>query len=78
MTWSKHPPRQPGLFYFRGVRQTTTNQLMRFNEVVRVQHMQVGQRTSLGVAMLGKQRIYGINSYHGEWKPIEVEVADVR
>lgn len=73
--WSKHPPRTEGVYHFRGVRLTRNNQTVRHNEPVRVQHMQVGQRTSLGVAMLGKARVYQIGSYHGEWCALEVEDA---
>ena len=73
--WSKHPPRREGLYLFRGVRLTRNNQAIRYNEPVRVQHVQVGQRVSLGVAMLGRARIYPVGDYHGEWAAIDVEVA---
>lgn len=69
--WTQHPPRTPGLYNFRGVRVCYNNQTISYAEPVRVQQMEVGQRTSLGVAMLGKQRIYQIGSFHGEWAALE-------
>lgn len=73
--WSKLPPRKAGVYHFRGVRLTNNNQTMRFDEPVRVQQMKVGYRTSLGVAMLGKARIYTLNSFHGEWCLLNTEAA---
>lgn len=69
--WSKHPPRTEGIYLFRGVRVTHNNQTLSLDEPVRVQHMQVGQRSNMGVALLGKARIYPVGSFRGMWRPLE-------
>ena len=73
-TWSNQPPTSPGLFWFKGVRLATNNQTLRLNDIVRVQEMRVGYRGCLGVAMLGKARVYKLDAFQGVWQSLSVEV----
>lgn len=65
--WSKLPPRKPCTAHFRGVRRSSNNQGMRVDEVVQVIYTFRGQAQELAVAMFGKQTIFRLERFEGEW-----------
>ena len=68
--WSKLPPRQAGLYYFRGTRSTHRGQTVRVNDPVRLQWIPNGKASELTVIMLGTQRRFPLTAFEGEWQAI--------
>lgn len=78
--WSKLPPRQAGLFWFRGARTTRNNQRVALNEPVRLQWIPNGKGKDLAAIMFGTQRKYSLSMFDGEWRAIGEEAlpADIK
>ena len=78
--WSKLPPRQAGLHWFRGARITRGTQRVAVNEPVRLQWIQSGKASELAVILLGKKDKYPLTAFDGEWRAIEEEAlpADIK
>jgi hypothetical protein len=65
------PPTE-GFYFFRGVRVIRNNQRVFVDEPVCVCYEYHGAAKTIGVMMLGRQTHYRLESFDGDWQPLEV------
>ena len=66
---SKLPPREPGLYIFRGVRRTQSlGYMVSVNDICEVREIDMGSKTTMACFFLGRSKPYLIDLMEGEWE----------
>lgn len=74
--WSKHPPHKACYAIFRGYRQCGSRAYgENIIEPVEVREVYVGQTKELGVAMTGRQTLFRLEQFSGEWLVLDLGAA---
>lgn len=75
MTTSKLLPRRPGFYLFRGTRKVRDQLYSHLNEPVKIIDYPVTAPTDLAVLLCGLSTRYRLDTFSGEWTPIDTEAA---
>lgn len=71
---SKLPPRSEGYWIFNGIRHTGRPGVhVRIHEPVQVCQVKRGRGSELGVALLGRQTRFRLETFEGTWQSLELE-----
>jgi hypothetical protein len=77
--WSPHPPTNSCFAVFRGERQLGSSaQVEMLCEPVEVRLVEAGKGWSFAVAMTGRQTLFRLDQFHGEWWVLDLEVNDAK
>lgn len=76
---SKLPPREPGLYIFRGIRRTSNKGYMvSVNDICEVRETMIGLKSALACFFLGRSTPFRIDLMEGVWSELEINLEGER